>query len=292
MKTANTAIRTFIVCFLLITIVCTDSGWCQTAKDTTDKKIASVDEVLKGTDKSSEQGTITLDAGNQGSETYTAVTDCEVEISSNLETYGNAELSVSVNDEKVISWARSHDKDPARLVVNGKEVEESNVDTGGGDYTPTTQKTKIKLKKGDKVSLNLSGDFGRANPHLSITGPGIEQNDKTPGSDNAGGAPGTTVMGSGGGFLWKPISESRGGVAVILLPSKYRHEQFNKKIWINGQTNEVLDWRPDYANGNRMHIFLKKKGAQYGGPVTIELGLAKGGRVKWEVTNGANRTER
>jgi len=283
----------FIACFLLLmTLVLTNQGWSQTATETAKNNLASVDEVLAGTEDAASQGTLTLNSDRQGSETYTAASDCEVEISANLETYGNAELSVSVNDEKVISWARGHDKDPAKLTVNGKEVDESNVDTGNGDFTPTTQKTRLKLKKGDKVTLNLSGDFGRGNPHLSITGPGIEQKDDVPGTGTNEGAPGETVMGSGGGFLWKPISESRGGIAVILLPSKYRHEQFNKKIWINGQEGELLDWREGYANGNRMHIFLKKKGAQYGGPVTIELGLAKGGRIKWEVANGANRTER
>ncbi len=257
------------------------------AEEADKEQLASVDEVLDGSD--TKEGTISLTPDKQGTENYTATADCEVTISSCLQTYGSAELSVTVNDKKVISWARSNDKDPAKLIVNGEEVEGSNQGVGGGDFTPTPQKTKLKLKKGDKVTLSLSGDFGPADAHLAITGPGIEQKDPVPGEI---GAPGETVKGSGGGFLWKPISDSRGGVAVILLPPKYRHEQFNKKIWINGQAGEVLDWRPDYANGNRMHIFLKKKGAQYGGPVKIELGLTSGGKIQWDVANGAKRTER
>jgi|GEM_PF-1986310 len=284
--------RTSFIIFAIFLMSITLTALAQTQEAAADEKIASVDDILDATDD--KQGTLSLTSDKQGSHTYTATSDCEVTISSCLETYGNAELSVTVNDEKVISWARSNDKDPAKLIVNGKEVEESNQNVGGGDFTPTAQKTKLKLKKGDKVTLNLTGDFGSANPHLSITGPGIEQKDAAPGSESGTdqGAPGETIMGSGGGFLWKPISDSRGGVAVILLPPKYRHEQFNKKIWINGQAGEVLEWRPVYANGNRMHIFLKKKGAQYGGPVKIELGLAKGGKIQWNVANGAKRTEK
>ncbi|NLF95397.1 MAG: hypothetical protein GX569_01580 [Candidatus Riflebacteria bacterium] len=282
MQTSSRQLRLIILAIFLVSVTLTT--WAQAQEAAGDSQMTSVDEVLDGDD--SQQGTINLTSDNQGSRIYTATSDCEVTISSCLETYGNAELSVTVNDEKVISWARSHDKDPAKLIVNGKEVAESNQEVGGGDFTPTAQKTKLKLKKGDKVTLNLTGDFGRANPHLSLTGPGIEQKDADQGSS------GETVMGSGGGFLWKPISDSRGGVAVILLPPKYRHEQFNKKIWINGQAGEVLEWRPVYANGNRMHIFLKKKGAQYGGPVKIELGLAKGGKIQWNVANGAQRTEK
>ncbi len=92
--------------------------------------------------------------------------------------------------------------------------------------------------------------------------------------------------------MWKPVSESRGGVCVILLPSKYRHEQFNKKLWINGKAGEIKEWRDSYANGNRMHIFLKRRGADYGGPVTIEFGLRSGAKVRWKVANGAIRTEK
>lgn len=164
MRTRLTSFIIFVILFMSVTL--TTCGQAQEAA--ADEKIASVDDVLDET--GNEQGTLSLTSDNQGSHTYTAASDCEVTISSCLETYGNAELSVTVNDEKVITWARSNDKDPAKLIVNGKEVEGSNENVGGGDFTPTTQKTKLKLKKGDKVTLNLTGDFGRANPHLSITG--------------------------------------------------------------------------------------------------------------------------
>jgi hypothetical protein len=280
----------FLMMILFASLFFSGHGQAQTANEkSADEQMATVDDVLA----TGEPGTIALTQAKQGNETYTASSDCEVVISSCLQTYGPAQLSVTVNEEKVISWKRENDRDPAKLIVRGEEIAGSNEDVGGGDYTPTTQKTTLKLKKGDKVTLNLSGDFGQADAHLSITGPGIERKDKVPGTgDSIDASPGETIMGSGGGFLWKPISDSRGGVAVILLPSKYRHEMFNRKIWINGLANEVLEWRNDYANGNRMHIFLKKRGAQYGGKVKIVLGLAGGGKIQWNVADGSKRTEK
>ncbi|PKL43711.1 MAG: hypothetical protein CVV41_08040 [Candidatus Riflebacteria bacterium HGW-Riflebacteria-1] len=288
MRTISRISQLIVLMFLLLTFAAANHAWCQEAGD--NGQMASIDEVLGNSTAKDKNGTIALSSGSPGSKTYVAAADCEVIISSCLQTYGNAELSVTVNDEKVISWARSSDRDPAKLMVRGKEISESNVDVGGGDFTPTTQKTRLSLKKGDKVILNLSGNFGRAEAHLSLNGPGIESKAPVPGE--IGGGDGTIVKGEGGGFLWKPVSESRGGVAVILLPPKYRHVMFNRKISINGSTNEVLEWRDTYANGNRMHIFLKKKGAQYGGPVTITLELAKGGSIEWKVADAAKRTER
>lgn len=293
MKKVDRVLKFAVLLAVFITGMLVDNAWCQqddaagAAEEAAKGKLAAIEDVLK----KPEMGTIALTSEKQGSESYTATSDCEVEISSCLQTYGAAELSVTVNDEKVVSWARENDRDPAKLIVNGEEIAASNVEVGAGDFTPTTQTTKLKLKKGDKVTLNLSGNFGSAEAHLSISGPGIEKKDAVPGTPDAIGKPGTTVKGSGGGFLWKPESDSDGR-CVILLPPKYRHEQFDKKVWINGQANEVKDWRDGYANGNRMHIRLKKKGKDYGGPVTIIFGLANGGKIEWNVADGARRTEK
>lgn len=294
MKKVDNVLRLAMILAVFITCLFVDHAWCQQDDATGNPekaitgKLAAIEDVLK----QPVMGAIALTSDKQGSESYTTTSDGEFTVSSCLQTYGAAELSVTVNGEKVISWARQSDRDPAKLIVNGEEIAESNVEVSPGDFTPTTQTTRLKLKKGDKVTLNLSGNFGSASAHLSISGPGIEKKDNTPGTADAIGAPGTTVTGSGGGFLWKPVSESRGGVCVILLPSKYRHEQFDKKLWINGQANEVKEWRDTYANGNRMHIFLKKKGKDYGGPVKIIFGLANGGKIEWNVAEGGRRTEK
>ncbi|MGM0598352.1 MAG: hypothetical protein ACQETH_00925 [Candidatus Rifleibacteriota bacterium] len=245
-------------------------------------EIGTMDEVFAG----AEPGKMEITSSSQGEKTYEAKADCEALVQSLLQTYGHAKLSVELNGETVIFWERQNDKDSSELIVDGKPVNGSNPDVGGGDYTPEPQETKIKLKKGDKVVLKLNGDFGSADSYLRLIAPGIVSDD-----DDSEDGSGKVVEGSGGGFLWKPVSESRGGVCVILLPSKYRHEQFNRKLWINGEEIEPKDWRDGYANGNRMHIFLKKKGSEYGAPVTIELGLKSGGKVRWNVPNGARRTE-
>jgi hypothetical protein len=274
MKKLSLRLITGVLLFSLVMIVA-ENVFAQ-------NEIATVDEVVAP----AEPGIMELTSSNQGEKTFEAVIDCEATVQSLLQTYGYAELSVELNGETIISWERQNDKDPSELTVNGNPVSGSNPDVGGGDYTPEAQETKINLKKGDKVVLKLNGDFGSANSYLRLIAPGIVSDD-----DDAENDQGNVVDGSGGGFLWKPVSESRGGVCVILLPSQYRHEQFNKQLWINGEKNEIKEWRDDYANGNRMHIFLKKKGSEYGGPVTIEFGLKSGGKVRWNVPNGARRTE-
>jgi hypothetical protein len=97
-------------------------------------------------------------------------------------------------------------------------------------------------------------------------------------------------------FLWKHESESRGGAAVI-LPCDIRQEDVGKSnsdkrcLIINGDKNQVAERRKDYANGDRIHFFLKKKGEKYGGKVKIVLILRDGSTMKWKVSNGAKRKE-
>ena len=269
---------------LLVSFPCVPEALCQDAAGAKNM-LATVEDVL------ADAGELELTAEAQGTKTYTAISDCEVTIKSFLTTYGPAELSVSLNDEKIITWQRQNDTDSSKLIVKGEEIAESNIEVKPGDFTAQPQETKIAVKKGDKLTLNLSGEFGAASAYLTLVAPGIPKSEASASSENSASS-GTVVAGSGGGFLWKPISESRGGVVALILPPKYRHGDFDKKVWINGSANEVKEWSSGYHNGNRIHIFLKKNGASYGGKVTIELGSAKGGRIKWDVANGANRTEK
>ena len=58
----------FIACFLLLmTLVLTNQGWSQTATETAKNNLASVDEVLAGTEDAASQGTLTLNSDRQGS---------------------------------------------------------------------------------------------------------------------------------------------------------------------------------------------------------------------------------
>lgn len=88
-------------------------------------------------------------------------------------------------------------------------------------------------------------------------------------------------------FLWKPVSETRPGAAV-LLPARIRQEDISGELRIDGRTHEVLEHRPGYANGNRVHYFLRKTGGQYGRNVRVEVPLKSGGEA-WTVPDGSKR---
>ena len=92
-------------------------------------------------------------------------------------------------------------------------------------------------------------------------------------------------------FLWKPISETRGQVCVVIFPYYIRQEDTTYTISINGDTGQVKDWREGYANGNRMHVFLNSPGSTYGGAVTVSLPMADGSTRTWYVPDGGTRYE-
>ena len=92
-------------------------------------------------------------------------------------------------------------------------------------------------------------------------------------------------------FLWKPISETRGQVCVVIFPYYIRQEDTTYTISINGDTGQVKDWREGYANGNRMHVFLNSPGSTYGGAVTVSLPMADGSTRTWNVPDGGTRYE-
>ena len=82
-------------------------------------------------------------------------------------------------------------------------------------------------------------------------------------------------------FLWKPVSESRGGRAAVLLPSRIE----SADITVNGERPAENRGR---TNGHRLTFFLAKTGAAYGSSVIV---TASNGE-SWTVPNGANRFER
>lgn len=150
-------------------------GMCSAAfgaSDSADESSSTVVSVLKA---SFGQGELKLTASNQGTKVYTATSDCTVTIKSYLITEGKSELSVQLNGEEIISWSRQNHNDSAKLKVRGEDVQESNVEGNPGDFTPKPQMTKIPLKKGDKLTLHLSGDFGKYEGYLSLAAPGISE---------------------------------------------------------------------------------------------------------------------
>lgn len=99
------------------------------------------------------------------------------------------------------------------------------------------------------------------------------------------------VTGEGGGFLWKPISESSGTLMVILPP------QYTGGIGTvfvasrDGTVLEVGNFVGIY-NGGRAHYRFSSPGSAYGSSVYAVADLADGITTHhWYVPNGGTRTE-
>ena len=80
-------------------------------------------------------------------------------------------------------------------------------------------------------------------------------------------------------FLWKPVSETRGGRAAVLLPANIQATT----ISVNGEAPAESVGR---HNGNRQQYFLSKTGAAYGANVLV---IAVGTSRRWVVPNGGAR---
>ena len=114
------------------------------------------------------QGAVRLTNQNQGTEEYT-VKAGEITVDAMLSTYGPAEMWIKdAEDNLLLTWKRANDKDPARLIVNGKEIEASNTEVAPGDFTPAPQKVKIPVEAGQVLKAHLSGEFGNAESYLVI----------------------------------------------------------------------------------------------------------------------------
>ncbi|MEW6710557.1 MAG: hypothetical protein AB1403_12100 [Candidatus Riflebacteria bacterium] len=120
-------------------------------------------------DAEAPKGAVRLTNANQGTEEYEVKADGEITVDCVLSTYGPAEMWIKDEAEAILlSWSRSSDKDPAKLTVQGKEIEGSNPEVAPGDFTPTAQKVKIEVKAGQKLKAHLSGEFGNAQSYLVI----------------------------------------------------------------------------------------------------------------------------
>ena len=95
--------------------------------------------------------------------------------------------------------------------------------------------------------------------------------------------PSTPVStGGGGGFLWKPVSDSNGNL-VVLLPSQYNGKV--SSVSVNGERGSFSG----IANGNRTHWRFSKPGAAYGSNARV-VATTSGGNVSWTVPNTGART--
>ncbi|HMO99349.1 MAG TPA: hypothetical protein PKE26_09595 [Kiritimatiellia bacterium] len=103
------------------------------------------------------------------------------------------------------------------------------------------------------------------------------------------GGSGIGPNGGGGGFLWKPVSESNRKL-VVLLPARYTRQVSG--VFISTSAGRPIE-RGSYTgvhNGGREHYRFSKPGSGYGGNVYVVADLKAGGSVHWVVPNGAART--
>ena len=114
---------------------------------------------------------ISLNKNNLGRREYEIKGDGKVSVSVLLKTYGNANLSVVIikkNGQKVnwLKWNRKNDSDNSPLIVNGKADTSSIKKVKNCDFSPIKRTLTYDVKKGDKIILNMNGNFGAANPLL------------------------------------------------------------------------------------------------------------------------------
>lgn len=93
--------------------------------------------------------------------------------------------------------------------------------------------------------------------------------------------------GSSGGFVWKPISESDGRLAV-LLPSSFAGRVSGVTIRRGGASLESGRFTGN-TNGNRPTFRFSKPGAGYGTGLTLVATLRGGGSASWSIPNGGRR---
>lgn len=107
------------------------------------------------------------------------------------------------------------------------------------------------------------------------------------GSDSAEGLGNT---GEGGGFLWKPVSESTRKL-VVLLPPQYTGRVSSQYVTDGGGTLLDQGAYGGVHNGGREHFRYPKPGAAYGNGVYAVAELKDGTTVNWLIPVGSQRTQ-
>lgn len=109
------------------------------------------------------------------------------------------------------------------------------------------------------------------------------------GCDDSGSSLG--VHGEGGGFVWKPISESDRNL-VVLLPPQYRGRVGETYLADSaGNVIEVGWFSGDDINGNRPHFRWTRPGAAYGTDLYVVTDVTDTGAVHWHIPVGGARVE-
>ena len=100
---------------------------------------------------------------------------------------------------------------------------------------------------------------------------------------------GTTVDGAGG-FLWKPVSNNQGSLAVLLPPELTGSISALKLLDSSGNVIEEGRFTHDgTGEGGRTKYSFNKKGGDYGDNLTIRVELTDGNVRTWTIPDGSKR---
>lgn len=99
----------------------------------------------------------------------------------------------------------------------------------------------------------------------------------------------------GGGFLWKPVSESDKKL-VVLLPEELRGMINRVEIHSSLPPSEATKlangrFAGDTMNGNRPHFRFEKPGSSYGNDVHVVAYHNDGSMYTWDIKNGGSRND-
>jgi len=128
---------------------------------------------------------------------------------------------------------------------------------------------------------------GTAAPPATVSPPPATTKTTTASPSNVPSGIGTA--GRGGGFLWKPVSESDGKL-VVLLPNSYKG--IVTMCYITDSAGGFIEsgrFVGDIHNGERPHFRFSKPGAAYGASRYIVSVNNDGTQHHWFIPNGASR---
>ncbi|MBI4865673.1 MAG: hypothetical protein HY816_01860 [Candidatus Wallbacteria bacterium] len=119
---------------------------------------------------------VRLDEARTGKATYEFGADGTATVRMLLATYGPARLSVrrvgaDGGETELFRWKRENDRDPSPLAEGGQPVAESIVESSPGDPTAASVTRRVEGRAGDKLILELEGQFGRGRPYLEVRAP-------------------------------------------------------------------------------------------------------------------------
>lgn len=193
---------------------------------------------------------------------------------------------------------RNRDAEPDETFVRNLHRELLNREPSAADVAQGTARLQAGLGRDDLIRNFLARpDYVPADTNQDRlrpggpAGPAGQQPGPAAPAPNGLAAPGEQrVTDGGGGFLWKPVSDSTGKLAV-LLPPAYAGNAVS--CTLVGPDGRVLATGADggVANGDRQHYRFDKPGAKYPPGTRVVVALASGETATWTVQRTGARND-